>query len=304
MHPNPVLPTHGPLTLENAIRTAAKAFDAANLDFGHGTDNALDEASWLLMHAIGLPVEQAPDYQQDISAKDRQRCNELIGRRISERVPLAYLTGSAWFAGHEFFCDERALVPRSPLAEFIQTDFFGLFQDPGSVIPRPPLRILDLCTGGGCIGITCALAVPEAHVVCSDLSEEALALAVRNVEKHELQNRVELIASDLFENISGEFDLIISNPPYVDAADIASMPEEFHAEPLMGLEAGEDGLDLVRLMMRDAQKHLSNRGWMVVEVGNSQPAMEQAYPNTGLTWLEFSHGGHGIFAVPRAELLS
>jgi len=303
MHSIPVLPTHGPLTLENAIRAAAEAFDAANLDFGHGTDNALDEASWLLMHAMGLPVEQAPDYQQDISAKERQRCNDLIHRRISERIPLAYLTGSAWFAGYEFFCDERALVPRSPLAEFIQEDFFGLFQDSGSVISKPPLRILDLCTGGGCIGISCALAVPEAHVVCSDLSEDALALAGRNVEKHQLQDRVDLVASNLFENVSGEFDLIISNPPYVDAADIASMPDEFHAEPLMGLEAGEDGLDLVRIMMRDAPKHLSNRGWMVVEVGNSQPAMEQAYPNTGLTWLEFSLGGHGIFAVPRAELL-
>lgn len=302
MHPNPVLPSHGPLTLENAIRVTAKAFTAANLDFGHGTDNALDEASWLLMFALGLPVDTAPDYQQEIRESARQRCNDLIDRRMGERIPLAYLTGTAWFAGHEFLCDERALVPRSPLAEFIVADFFGLFQDPGSVIPKPPLTILDLCTGGGCIGISCALAVPEATVVCSDLSKEALALAQANVAKHELQGRVQLIESNLFDNISGRFDLIISNPPYVDAADIASMPDEFHAEPLMGLEAGIDGLDLVRVMMRDAPNHLSDRGWMVVEVGNSQPAMEQAYPNAGLTWLEFSYGGHGIFAVPAANL--
>jgi len=304
MPPTPVLPTQGPLTLEKAIRVTAKAFDAANLDFGHGTDNAVDEASWLLMHAMGLPVDQAPDYQQAISASDRVRCDELINRRIHERIPLAYLTGSAWFAGHEFFCDPRALVPRSPLAEFIQSDFFGLFQDPASILSQPPLRILDLCTGGGCIGLSCALAVPDAQVVCSDLSKDALALARSNVEKHHLHDRVELIESDLFNNINGIFDLIISNPPYVDAADIAAMPDEFHAEPLMGLAAGDDGLDLVRVMMRDAPKHLSDRGWMVVEVGNSQPAMEQAYPNSGLTWLEFTYGGGGVFAVPRAELLN
>lgn len=304
MHPNPVLPTHGALTLENAIRVTAKAFEAADLDYGHGTDNALDEASWLLMHVLGLPVDQAPDYQQAVSVTDRARCDDFINRRINERTPVAYLTGSAWFAGYEFLCDDRALVPRSPLAEFIQSDFFGLFHDPGSVISKPPLRILDLCTGGGCIGITCALTVPEATVVCSDLSKDALALARSNVEKHKLQDRVQLVESDLFDNITDKFDLIISNPPYVDAADIAAMPDEFHAEPLMGLAAGDDGLDLVRVMMRDAPKYLSDRGWMVVEVGNSQPAMEQAYPDSGLTWLEFSYGGDGIFAVPRSRLAS
>ncbi len=301
MHSNPVLPPHGPLTLENAIRATAKAFDAANLDYGHGTDNALDEASWLLLHALDLPVDVAPDYGQPVTEGQRRHCNTLINRRLAERIPLAYITGSAWFAGHEFFCDERALVPRSPLAEFINSDFFGLFQKPESLVISPPQRILDLCTGGGCIGISCALALPEAYVVCADLSKEALALAKKNIEKHAVQDRVQIIESDLFERIDGQFDLIISNPPYVDEDDIASMPDEFHAEPMMGLAAGKDGLDLVRVMMRDAPNHLTEQGWMVVEVGNSQPAMQANFPNAGLTWLEFSNGGHGIFAVPATQ---
>ncbi len=304
MHPNPVLSPHGPLTLEQAIRAAANAFEKAELNYGHGTDNALDEASWLLLHVLELPVDQAPDYAQSVAESQRLQCNQMIHRRINERVPVAYLTGTAWFAGHEFLCDERALVPRSPLAEFINLDFFGLFQSAGSVLATPPQRILDLCTGGGCIGISCALAQTDAQVVCSDLSPDALALAQANVEKHALQDRVRVLQSDLFENVEGRFDLIVSNPPYVDDEDIASMPEEFHQEPMLGLAAGNDGLDLVRVIMKDAPKHLSPRGWLVVEVGNSQQAMEKAYPNLELIWLEFSQGGHGIFAVPAKSLLA
>jgi len=302
MTSNPILPLHGKLTLEQAIRSTAAAFEAEQLNYGHGTDNPLDEASWLIMHALQLPVDQAPDYSQTIAEPQRLHCNELIHRRINERVPVAYLTGSAWFAGHEFYCDERALVPRSPLAEFINNDFFGLFNAEKAVIATPPSRVLDLCTGGGCIGISCALALPDATVVCSDVSPEALALARTNVEKHQLSDRVTLIESDLFQQIDGEFDLIISNPPYVDASDIASMPKEFHAEPLLGLAAGRDGLDLVRIMMQEASSHLTDRGWLVVEVGNSEPAMEAAYADIGLSWLEFSQGGQGVFALPASAL--
>ena len=297
---------HGPLTLEQAIRAVAKAFEAAGLYYGHGTDNALDESSWLLMHVLGIRVDQAPNYAQSIAESQRTSCNEMIQRRISERVPVAYLTGRAWFAGHEFFCDDRALVPRSPLAEFINTDFFGLFQDEGSVLLNPPSRILDLCTGGGCIGISCALAEPMSEVVCSDISKDALALAQSNVEKHRLQQRVSLVESDLFANIptnpEQRFDLIVSNPPYVDAEDIASMPEEFHAEPMLGLAAGNDGLDLVRTLIQQAHKHLTERGWLVVEVGNSQPAMNNAFQQLPLRWLEFHQGGQGVFAIRSADL--
>jgi len=293
---------HGPLSLEEAIRTVAAAFEAAGLNFGHGTDNSLDEASWLLMHVLGIPVDQPPNYALQIAESQRSACNELITRRISERLPAAYLTGRAWFAGHEFLCDDRALVPRSPLAEFINSEYFGLFQSEGSVLSNPPVRVLDLCTGGGCIGISCALAEPLCEVVCSDISPAALALATTNIAKHGLQQRVSVVESDLFARIEGRFDLIISNPPYVDADDIAAMPKEFHAEPMLGLAAGNDGLDLVRVMIRQARKHLTERGWLVVEVGNSQPAMERTYHQLPLNWLKFSHGGHGVFAIDAANL--
>lgn len=302
MHSNPVLPLQGQLSLEQAIRLTAAAFEAADLDYGHGTDNALDEASWLVMHVLGLPVDQPPDYTQSVKPEFRISANKMMTRRIRERMPLAYLTGKAWFAGHEFLCDKRALVPRSPLAEFINNDFFDLFNEPGSVMASKPARILDLCTGGGCIGISCALAVPEAQVVCSDVSADALALARSNVVKHDLEDRVLVVESDLFQSIEGEFDLIISNPPYVDADDIASMPDEFQAEPLLGLEAGDDGLDLVRTIMAEAGKHLTQRGWLVVEVGNSQPAADQAFEAFGLEWLDFEFGGGGIFKVPATRL--
>ncbi len=303
MQPKPVLPPTGPLTLEQAIKTAAQAFDRSGLSYGHGTDNAQDEATWLLLHALGLPVYEAPDYSQEVSVAVRELCNTLLQKRILERIPAAYLTGTAWFAGHEFFCDERALVPRSPLAEFIMDDYFGLFQDEGSVISNPPVNILDLCTGGGCIGIACALHNPEAYVTCSDISEEALQLARSNIAKHHLSDRVRAVQSDVLSGIDGTFDLIVSNPPYVDAADINSMPEEFHAEPLLGLAAGPDGLDLVHTLLKQATRHLSARGWLVVEVGNSQPAMQRAYPNLPLSWLDFSIGGHGVFAISQTDLL-
>jgi len=304
MHPNPVLPPHGPLSLEDAIRGTAAAFDASDLHYGHGTDNALDEATWLLLHALERPVDQAPDYAENVPEAKRSFCNDLIRRRIEERVPVAYLTGTAWFAGHEFLSDQRALVPRSPLAELINDDFFGLFNEPGSVIQTPPSRILDLCTGGGCIGMACALALPDATVVCADLSKDALSLAAENLEKHQLADRVTLVHSDLFNAIDGRFDLIISNPPYVDAPDMASIPDEFRAEPEMGLAAGDDGLDLVRVMMDEAGAHLTERGWMIVEVGNSEEAMKSAFANLPLEWIEFSRGGQGVFAVPATALKS
>jgi ribosomal protein L3 glutamine methyltransferase len=303
MQPKPVLPPTGLLTLEQAIKTAAQAFEKAGLNYGHGTDNAVDEATWLLLHAMGLPVDEAPDFGQELCESVRLQCNTLLQRRIQERIPVAYLTGTAWFAGYEFFCDERALVPRSPLAEFIMDDYFGLFQDEGSVISKPPVSILDLCTGGGCIGIACALYNPDARVTCSDISEDALQLARSNIAQHKLDDRVNAVQSDLLSRVQGPFDLIVSNPPYVDAADIDSMPEEFHAEPLLGLAAGPDGLDLVHTLLKQASKHLTPRGWLVVEVGNSQPAMQAAYPNLPLSWLDFSLGGHGVFAISQSDLL-
>ena len=283
-------------TIESAIRTAAEHFERNDLYFGHGTDTALDEASWLILHAMQLSPAQAPDYAQRLNDDQIVRCNALLLRRIHERIPAAYITGEAWFAGHRFVCDSRALVPRSPLAEFINHQFFGLLDG----IEQP--LILDLCTGGGSIAIACAHAAPHATVHASDLSPAALALAAENVALHQLQNKVHLFEGSLFEPLEQRYDLIISNPPYVDARDIAAMPDEFLHEPLMGLAAGTDGLDLVRVMLKDAADYLKPDGSLIVEVGNSWQALETVYPDLDFGWLEFTRGGDGVFMLSCEEL--
>ena len=293
-----VLPLDGPLTLEQAVRRAAAAFDGADLAYAHGTDNAIDEAAWLLLDALGLDVSRAPDYTRPLDAAERERCNARLARRIVERVPTAYLVGTAWFAGHEFLSDERALVPRSPLAEFVANDCFGVLD--GRAAPR----VLDLCTGGGCIAIAVALARPAARVDASDLSPEALSLARENVARHEVGARVTLLEGDLFEPVRGPYDLIVSNPPYVDAADLAAMPGEFAHEPALGLGAGEDGLERVRDILAGAAARLVPDGVLVVEVGNSAPAVVSAWPDVPFEWLEFTAGGEGVFLLERATLLA
>lgn len=285
-------------TIESAVRLAAEAFEQNDLHYGHGTDSAIHEASWLILHGMGLSPVIEPDYTQTLSKAQLDACNALLSRRVAERVPAAYLTGQAWFAGHPFLSDERALVPRSPLAEFINDEFFGVLDS----IESP--RILDLCTGGGCIAIACAYARPDAQVDASDLSPDALALAAENVQLHGMQERVSLLEGSLFEPISARYSLIVSNPPYVDAADIAAMPSEFSHEPMMGLAAGDDGLDLVRLMLSEAADYLEPEGVLVVEVGNSGEALEAAYPALDFGWLQFAQGGHGVFLLTRDELLA
>lgn len=293
-----LLTPDGSYTIESAIRRCAAEFEKNALCFGHGTDTAIDEASWLILHAMGLSPAHQPDYSAVLSKEQCAACNVIVHKRITERTPAAYLTGQAWFAGHQFLSDERALVPRSPLAEFINDQFFGLLDG----VEKP--AILDLCTGGGCIAIACALASPDAIVHGSDISADALALAHENVNLHTLQSRVTLFQGSLFEPLTGRYDLIVSNPPYVDAQDIADMAEEFSHEPMLGLAAGNDGLDLVRIMLRDAAKHLNPGGFLIVEVGNSWQALEQAYSELDFAWLEFSNGGHGVFMLSREELLS
>lgn len=292
-----VLPPRDVHSVETAIRAAAAEFERQSLFYGHGTSTAIDEASWLVLFAIGLSPAVEPDYSKKLSDSEVLACNQLLKRRIQERLPAAYLTGQAWFAGHQFLSDERALVPRSPLAEFIEDDFFGVLGDASSP------RILDLCTGGGCIAIACAHARKESVVDASDLSNAALSLAKENIDLHGLQQRVTLFEGSLFEPIDNTYSLIISNPPYVDDADIAAMPAEFSHEPLMGLEAGYDGLDLVRVMLRKAADYLKPEGCLVVEVGNSMTALEAAYPQLEFSWLQFAQGGHGVFLVTREELL-
>ncbi|WP_349616884.1 50S ribosomal protein L3 N(5)-glutamine methyltransferase [Azotobacter salinestris] len=283
-------------TLRDYIRWAVSRFHAEGLYFGHGTDNAWDEARQLVLGALHLPWEMADGYLDCRLEEDEcMHLGVLLQRRIEERIPAAYLLGEAWFCGLPFLVDERVLVPRSPIAELIGQRF-------APWLPHEPMRILDLCTGSGCIGIACAYEFPEAEVVLADLSFDALEVANRNIERHGLDERVYTVQGDGFAGLPGQrFDLIVSNPPYVDAEDFAEMPEEYHHEPAMGLACGEDGLDLIRRMLAEAADHLTERGVLVVEVGNSQVHVEALYPEVDFTWLEFTRGGHGVFLLSATQ---
>ncbi|MGE6242140.1 50S ribosomal protein L3 N(5)-glutamine methyltransferase [Ectopseudomonas guguanensis] len=279
-------------TLRDYIRWAVSRFQAEQLFFGHGTDNAWDEARQLVLGALHLPWEISDAYL-DCRLEDDEHAHlqALLKRRIEERVPTAYLLGEAWFCGLPFVVDERVLVPRSPIAELIDRHF-------SPWLPAEPARILDLCTGSGCIGIACACEFPEAEVVLGDLSFDALEVANLNIERHGLEERVYCVQGDGFAELPGQrFDLIVSNPPYVDAEDFADMPAEYQHEPEMGLACGDDGLDLVRRMLAEAADHLTERGVLIVEVGNSQVHVEALYPEVDFTWLDFQRGGHGVFLL-------
>lgn len=279
-------------TLRDYIRWAVSRFQAEEIYFGHGADNAWDEARMLVLGALHLPYEMTDAYL-DCRLEDHERdlLGTLIERRVVERVPTAYLLGEAVFCGLPFKVDERVLVPRSPIAELISQRF-------APWLPAEPARILDLCTGSGCIGIACAYAFEEAEVVLGDLSFDALEVANCNIERHGLEDRVYTVQGDGFDGLPGQrFDLIVSNPPYVDAEDFADMPDEYSHEPAMGLACGDDGLDLVRRMLAEAADHLNEKGILVVEVGNSQVHVQALYPEVDFTWLDFKNGGHGVFLL-------
>ncbi len=286
------------LTLRDFIRWGASEFTAAKLYFGHGTDNAWDEAEQLVLHAVHLTPPLADEWlSARLTRIEREAVLGNLQRRIQERVPAAYITGQAWFAGLPFTVDERVLVPRSPIGELIQKQF-------SPWLANEPSHILDLCTGSGCIGIACAYAFPDAAVQLSDISFDALAVAEENIQQHDLEDRVFAMQSDLFENLAGQkFDLIVSNPPYVDANDLATMPPEYHAEPEIGLGSGDDGLDFTRRLLREAKDYLTQDGVLIVEVGNSWVALEDAYPDLPFTWIEFERGGHGVFMLRKQDLL-
>lgn len=266
--------------------------------FGHGTDNALDEAAWLISHAIGLPVNFSDDeLDKLVDEPQTSAALESIKQRIESRLPAAYLTHEAWFAGYPFYVDERTLVPRSPLAELILDEFQPWVDAEGIE------QVLDLCTGSGCIGIATALTLANVQVDCSDVSRDALEVAQINVKRHKLEERVHVIESDLFAKLDNRsYDLIISNPPYVDAEDMAALPEEYSHEPQLGLAAGKDGLTLVVPMLKQAAKHLNPGGIIIVEVGNSESALAEMYPKLPFTWIEFEYGGHGVFLLSKEEL--
>jgi ribosomal protein L3 glutamine methyltransferase len=286
------------LSIRDFIRWGASRFQEARLHFGHGTDNALDEAVSLVLHALHLPPDLPPAYlEARLTPVEREAVLSLLRRRVEERVPAAYLTHRAWFAGLEFYVDERVVVPRSPFAELIEKDLHPW------VAPQQILRILDLCSGSGCIGIAAAMHLPHTRVDLVDLSESALAVARRNLVEFGLGERVRVLRSDLFEALAGErYDLILSNPPYVAAEELAALPEEYQREPPLGLAGGPDGLDLVRRILRDARHHLEPGGAIILEVGNSAAALEWAYPEVPFLWLELERGGDGIFLLTAGQL--
>ena len=287
-------------TLRDYIRWAVSQFTLGDVYFGHGCDNALDEALQLVLHTVGIPAgSEANLLDAKLTHSERLQLLTLIETRVTKRIPVAYLTGEAWFAGLAFKVDERVLIPRSPIAELISQGF-----EPW-LAGRPVHHLLDLCTGGGCIGIACAHYFEEAEVDLADLSADALAVADENIARYDLQHRVTTRQSDLFKGLWGRrYDLIVSNPPYVDSEDLSAMPAEYQHEPAMALGSGDDGLDICRQILTEASDYLTESGVLIVEVGNSGVALEEAYPAVPFTWLEFEHGGHGVFVFNRSELLA
>jgi len=286
-------------TIIDFIRYGASRFGAAGLTFGHSYDNALDEATHLVLHALHLPHDLSPAYgQAHLTAAERQTVLALIGRRVDEHKPVAYLTGEAWFAGLKFKSDTRALVPRSPIAELIQSGFTPWLDE------RHIERALDLCTGSGCIGIAMAAHNPDWRVDLADISDDALALARENVEFQDVGERVRVIRSDLFAGLGGErYDLIVSNPPYVTEQEFAALPPEYGHEPKLGLTAGDDGLDFAFRILVAAPDHLDEDGVLIVEVGESERALVAALPNVPFNWIEFNVGQMGVFLLDRRDLV-
>ncbi|KAB7713874.1 50S ribosomal protein L3 N(5)-glutamine methyltransferase [Plesiomonas shigelloides] len=285
-------------TIQDMLRWTVSRFNAAGLYYGHGTDNPWDEAVALVLPTLFLPLDFPADMRNcRLTPSERHRIVERVLRRINDRVPVAYLTNSAWFCGMEFYVDERVLVPRSPIGELIQNHFEGL-------LPHEPLRILDMCTGSGCIAIACAAEFPDAEVDAVDISTDALTVAEQNIYAHALEQRVIPIRSDVFRDLpQDKYDLIVTNPPYVDAEDIADMPDEYHHEPAIGLASGMDGLKLTKRILAGAPDYLAEDGVLICEVGNSMVHLEAQYPEIPFTWLEFEHGGLGVFMLTRQQIV-
>jgi len=285
-------------TVHDWLRFAVSKLNQADVYFGHGTDNPWDEAASLLCFVLHLPpLTDEKLFLVRLTRAERQAYIALLQQRIEQRIPAAYLIHQAYFAGLPFYVDERVLVPRSPIAELIADKFIRQLNG------KTATHILDLCTGSGCIAIACAHAFEDAQVDAVDISADALEVAHYNIENHGLEHRVFPILSDGYDALSGtQYDLIVTNPPYVDAEDMADLPDEYRHEPELGLASGHDGLALTRRILRQAAAHLTDGGVLVCEVGNSMLQLQHDFPDVAFNWLNFANGGIGVFAITKAEL--
>jgi len=291
--------TESLITVRDWLRFAVSRFNEARLCFGHGSDNAFDEAAYLILHTLHLPLDRLdPFLDASLTHGESEQVQAVIERRIKERIPAAYLTHEAWLGGHRFHVDERVIVPRSFIAELLNEQLAPWVEDPDDVG-----RVLDLCTGSGCLAILAALAFPNTDVDAADLSKEALDVAAKNVADYGLADRVELIESDLFAALDGRsYDVILSNPPYVNAESVAALPPEYQAEPALALGSGEDGLDATRQILAHAKQHLNPGGLLVVEIGHNRDVLEAAYPTLPFTWLDTERGDQFVFMLRREDL--
>ena len=287
------------ITVRDHLRYAVSRFNAAELFFGHGSDNAWDEAVYLTLHTLSLPLDRLePFLDARLLPHERESLLEIFRRRCEERLPAAYLTNEAWLGEHRFYVDDRVIVPRSFIAELLQEQLTPWVEDPWAISSA-----LDLCTGSGCLAILTALAFPEAQVDAVDLSKDAISVAERNIADYHLGDRVYPIQSDAFSQLKGKrYDLIISNPPYVDAKAVAALPPEYLHEPEMALGSGEDGLDFTHIILREAKKHLTPDGLLIVEIGHNREVLEAAYPTLPFTWLDTTAGDEYVFLLHAADL--
>lgn len=285
------------MILQDWLNATMQQIERAGVFLGHGTDNSWDEALHLTLPLLHISFDASPDVlQRVLTAQELLTLEQARTQRIEQRVPVPYITSQAWFCGLSFYVDRRVLIPRSPLGELIEDGFYPWLQ-------QEPVRILDLCCGSACIGIACALAFSEAIVDVADISVDALAVAAINIAQHRVQQRVQAVASDLFSGLQGQrYDLIVCNPPYVDADDMNGLPDEYRHEPELALASGVDGLDFTRRLLREALEYLNEDGVLIVEVGNSAAALEAAFPSVPFTWLAFERGGDGVFTLTAAEL--
>jgi ribosomal protein L3 glutamine methyltransferase len=285
-------------TIKDLLRWATSRFNEVGIYFGHGTDNAWDEAVALVLRGLHLSYDDYPNVlDAKLTSKERLRLMDLLQKRIEERMPLAYLLQEAWFAGLKFYVDQRVLIPRSPIAELIEQQFLP-WLEPDSVE-----QILDLCCGSACIAIACAVAFPDAQVDAVDIDADALAVAHKNVAYHQLEEQLRLYQGDLFYPLANKrYNLIVSNPPYVSGSEMQALPAEYRQEPSLALEAKEDGLAIALQILRQASVYLAEDGILVVEVGNSEKALVDRFPQVPFTWLDFARGGEGVFLLTAAQL--